>query len=282
MLKYQMNRQLIAGLFFLLLIASGSWLYVDSQALKSDRLAFLSVGQGDAALFESVDGVRVLIDGGPGSSAAKALDRLLPWWDKRLDAIVITHSHLDHIAGLHGIVERFQIGNLYLAKTVDVTPELESLAGKARKNNIKVWLLDNDYLLQLGPQSSLRLLIEKGQMLSNEQSIVAVLDDHGAQAALLADIGIEQEQRVMSKLGGIRPELVKIGHHGSDQSTSEEMLDRWQPCEAIISVGQNNRFGHPSPRVLKKLARHGALIRRTDEQGDIIYSLANQHWQLAP
>lgn len=276
------NRRSIAGLFFLLLIAVGSWLYVDSSILEADRLAFLSVGQGDATFFETAEGIRVMIDGGPDASAEKELSRLLPWWDRRLSAIVITHSHLDHIAGLQNIVGRFRVDDLYMAKTIEVTPELEALVHTARQNGIKVWLLDNDFEIRLGTQRSLELLVEKGQLLSNEQSLVAVLDDGGAKAVFLADIGIEQEQRVMRKLGEIRPELVKIGHHGSDQSTSEELLDRWQPREAIISVGQNNRFGHPSPRVLKKLARNGVQIERTDEQGTLIYKLASRHWQLAP
>lgn len=271
---------MLAGLFFLALLACAGWLYFGQAWPKTDRLVFLAVGQGDAILFETVRGQRVLIDGGPDGVAAKVLERYLPWWDRRLNAVVATHSDLDHIGGLEQILRNFEVGGLYMAKSIEPKPALEDLVGSARRQAVPVWLLADDYRLDFSAGSFLQLLVDLKPSTSNENSLVSVLHDEEADVILMADVGFDEEGRLLAEWPTLRPEIIKIGHHGSDLSTSEEMLLTWQPQQAVISVGRGNRFGHPSPRVLKRLERQGVPFLRTDEQGDIAYNLADGHWRI--
>lgn len=278
----RINRQTIVGLFFFALIVSGSLAYSKSIELRADRLTFFSVGQGDATLFETVGGERILIDGGPDESAEKKLSQKLPWWDHRLSAVVITHSHSDHIQGLEKILKNFRVENLYMAKNIEVTPFLENLTAIARNKGTNVRLLTADYQLNMADGANLKLLVDMSPLASNEQCIVSLLSDAGATAIILADVGEEQEKRLITKLKDFKADIIRIGHHGSDFGTSEAILEKWQPRQAVISVGRNNSFGHPSHRVLKRLERKGIAISRTDEGGDVAYALKNNHWELAP
>lgn len=281
MSEFKINRQAVAGLFFLLLIEIGSLVYVYEASPKNDRLVFLNVGQGDAILFETAESKRVLIDGGPDESASKKLNQFLPWWDRELSAVVATHSDLDHIGGLEKVINGFKVGGLYMAKDIEMKPALADLLSLARRKNVPIWLLAGDYSLNFSSTTIVELLIDRASQTSNENSIVSILNDRGAEAVLLADVGGLQEEKLLAKLPEIQPDIIKIGHHGSDLGTSEAMLDKWRPGEAVISVGKNNRFGHPSQRVIKRLERKRIIIKRTDEQGDIIYGLADGHWRPA-
>lgn len=282
MIKFQINRRLFAGLFFLLLLVLASLLYYQNALPRTDRLIFLSVGQGDAIFFETSRGERILIDGGPDGSADTSLNRYLPWWDRRLNAVIATHSDLDHIGGLEKVITNFAVDGLYLAKNIETKPALESLIGQARRKKVPVWLLTDDYQLNFSSTTYLKLLLDPTSGTSNDNSIASVLHDQEADVIMMADVGVEQEKKLLDELPGMQPEIIKIGHHGSDLSTGEALLSKWQPRDAVVSVGRNNRFGHPSPRVIKRLERNSVIIHRTDEVGDIVYHLIQGHWRVAP
>lgn len=272
------DRKLGYGLFFICLLLF-PWVYLESAANDKDRLIIMSVGQGDSILFESEQGERVLFDSGPDNSAAKKLSKILPWWDRRIEAIVISHAHADHLGGLGGILEAFSVGRIFVASDIDQTAELAALSDMAKQKGTVIISLDKEHILRLRDGDAVDLLVnQEGD--ANERSIIAMLEADGARAALLADLGADGERRAVEAKPDFKPSLLKISHHGSDFGTSPELLSRWQPKAAAISVGKNNSFGHPSLRVLKRLERAGVSVSRTDIDGDLVYESENGFWEL--
>lgn len=266
------------GLFFICLLLL-PWLYLESAGLDKDRLTVMSIGQGDSILFESKQGERVLFDAGPDSSTAKKLGKILPWWDRRIEAIVISHAHADHVGGLGEVLKAFSVGRIFVGSDIDQTAELAAIGGLAGQKGVSIVSLDKEHLLRLSDGDTFDLIAnQEGD--ANERSIIAMLEADGARAALLADLGADGERRAVEAKPDFKPSLLKISHHGSDFGTSLELLNRWQPKTAVISVGKNNSFGHPSLRVLKRLERAGVSVSRTDIDGDLVYESENSSWEL--
>jgi competence protein ComEC len=286
MIWHRLTKQaVLRGLFFVILLAiaiASSWFYQRSFELNNDRLVFLDVGQGDAIFFESREGQRVLFDGGPDDSAARQLARILPWWDRHLDAVILSHSHSDHLDGLRPVFAAFRVDRLFMADNIVRTGELDRLLIAAGEQGSVVSLLAKEFKLSLRADLFFRLLPDHLSVGENEQSLVALLYDGQAQAALLADISAAREEELASSNPDFKPALIKVSHHGSGLGTSQKILAAWQPKRAIISVGVKNRFGHPDGRVIARLERFGVLISRTDQADSLAYEPFGRDWLALP
>ena len=243
----------------------------------------LDVGQGDAILVEGPGGGRMLVDTGPDPDRLiTLLDRYLPPWDRRIDIVVITHPHEDHIAGLALLLERYRVGEVaesgmigpgpgYAASRValaalDMQPRL------LRAGDI-LWLdgarLEVDWPLPGG----VPLHPANGGKAINNVSIV--LDVHyGARRMLLTgDIEEEVDPQLLARgvaaPDGRRLDVLKVAHHGSGTATTAAFLAALQPRIAVISVGWGNVYGHPAPATLARLADSGAQVFRTDLDGTV-------------
>ena len=223
------------------------------------RVIFCDVGQGDGMLVMQ-NNFEMLIDTGPENMKMVAcLEKHLPFWDKTIEAVVLTHSDSDHSGGLK------QIRNYY----------------KINEQNIYSWSLRKDDVLKYGSIVYEVLSPSEDWGNENDNSTVGVLKVKDISFLLMGDVTGNVEQKLVwrhelldQEARSMNQEIIlKISHHGSAEATSQELLDAVKPAETVISVGKNNRFGHPTKVVLDRLKQAGIKIWRTDEQGEREFDL---------
>jgi len=239
---------------------------------KEMKVVFCDVGQGDGALIIK-GSFQMLVDvGGDNQKMLGCLSRHLPFWDKTIEAVVVSHWDTDHSGGLAGIYRYYTIEKLYANQSPPPTNEQKFYPTKVGLNDV-IRFGEIDFEILNG-------LVEDGDQ--NENSLVGLLryrdlpTEGQVKILMMGDTTSEVEQRLvwqgslkMALMdGGV--DVLKVSHHGSDRATSEELLDEIKPKMAIISVGKNNKFGHPAKEVLEKLERRGISVRRTDVEGDVL------------
>jgi competence protein ComEC len=245
------------------------------------RVSFLDVGQGEAILIQKGN-QQVLVDGGPTPQAlALELGDRMPFWDRTIELVVLTHPHADHLTGLVDVLQRYKVEQvLYpdLDDVLDYKPPLyEEWLGLIEEKDIPYTIAQAGQEIDLGdgviikvlhPQTS--LLADTGSDINNN-SVVLQLTMGKVSFLLTGDIEREAEFRLIAQRAGLASTVLKVSHSGSDTSTTAEFLAVVSPQVAVISVGEGNPFGHPSDEVLERLkAKLGEEnIYRTDVQGTI-------------
>ncbi len=337
---------------------------------KKLEVDFLDVGQGDAILIKAPDGQNILIDGGPNSRVVERLSAVLMPWDKKIDLMILTHPHDDHVSGLVNVIERFEVGRILYTGVSHDSPNYIAWLAAVKKKKIPMTIIDRPRTIGLGENCEMEILYpvesfldktvenlnntsivvrlvynetsflftgdaeenvekelleyqktpqnaeysdgggEQGSRTPSDKSRTGILSGNGISAdALLSsssrrqdnyNINLEtgQNKNTIIEKDGVfvdpsedevsfpdkylhnsilenpvkglgKVNVLKVGHHGSDTSSSEEFLKAVSPEMAVISVGKDNDFGHPSLRTIKKLERIGAKIFRTDEKGTV-------------
>jgi competence protein ComEC len=270
-----------AGLLLLggLILLPGSHRLL-SDALPSNplRVTFLDVGKGDAIVIETTNGAAAVVDAGGtlrggGDQAGRTI---IPYLRSRgirsIGALILTHPHPDHIGGAATLIEQFPIAFL-LDNGVDSTlPEYRRYRDAARAHKVEyhqmrrgtaVTFGDGVRLTAIAPPRSL------AQGRTNNTSIVLRLEYGNNVFLLTGDAEAESESEMLRSGQPLACDVLKVGHHGSKQSSSPEFVAAARPRIAIISVDANNRNGYPAPEVLERLKRAGAEIYRTDQHGAI-------------
>jgi competence protein ComEC len=244
------------------------------------HLFALDIGQGDAILVVAPTGETALIDGGPDPDLTlRRLGERLPFWQRRLDVLVLTHPHEDHLAGLLPALERFEVGMVIdPGRQYDNPSYPRFLELAAREPDAVVHQARAGDVIQLGPEARLRILFPGPDDVAaplpeddiNNASVVLLLESGGFRALLTGDAEAPLEQLLLERglLGPV--DVLKVGHHGSDSSTLPEMLAVVHPAVALISCGVDNEYGHPHAITLEQLASvPGLHIRRTDLEGTL-------------
>ena len=246
---------------------------------SSLELAFFDVGQGDAIFFETPQGHQVLIDGGPDTRVLTRLGEVMPFWDKSIDLVVVTHPDADHITGLVSVFERYKVKNvLWTGKRKD-TKVFEAFVQALEKEGAReVVARAGQKILFEGSKAELEILypnegIDIQQEKSNETSIIIRLVYGEYKVLLLGDTIKKIEKGLVKSEQELEADILKIAHHGSKTSTARELLEVVRPEIAIISVSKDNRYGHPSAQTLASLTEYGINIRRTDQEGTIFFYL---------
>lgn len=224
------------------------------RQLPDDKLhvVFCDVGQGDASLIIKGN-FQVLIDTGPKKGGVvDCLGRHMPFWDKKIEVVLISHPQADHMGDLRQVEEHYQVGKKLLT----------SAAG----DQIRYGDLSFDILW---PAASERENILGSSTDLNRLSTVVSLNYGRLRALFTGDLG-EVEERVLVDEGALNEiTVLKVAHHGSKYSSSEEFLQATRPKWAVISVGEKNSYGHPAPAVLARLEAVGARLLRTDRDGEV-------------
>jgi len=236
---------------------------------------FYDVGQGDSIFIETYLGNQILIDGGPDSTVLQKLGTDLPFYDRTIDLVILTHLHADHTAGLIEVLKRYKVKQVMLTRVsydtqtykrfLDLLEEKNIHATIARAGQI-VYLDDSTVLRVLHPFSDL-----SGQSFKqvNNTSIISRLSFGKADFLFTGDASRENEQALVSGGYTVSSEVLKVGHQGSRTSSGEQFLNAVSPDYAVISVGEENSYGHPHQEVLDNFEKANIPVSRTDESGDI-------------
>jgi competence protein ComEC len=243
------------------------------------HLTVLDIGQGDAILVEAPDGTTTLVDGGPDPDLTlRRLGANLPFFARRIDVLVLSHPHQDHVAGLVDVLDRYRVAALLHAGIPFENPANDRLRTDAARAGIPTVLARAGQRLDLGAGTSATVLypsssdadspLPEGDI--NNGSVVLLLEMRGFSALLTGDAEAPVETALLSR-GRLRPiDVLKVGHHGSNSSTTPSLVETARPSVAIISAGEGNEYGHPSPETLATLALRGEIaVLRTDLHGDV-------------
>jgi len=245
------------------------------QARANPRMTFFDVGQGDAIFLEMPNGNQVLVDGGPGDRVLARLGRAMPFWDRSIDILILTHPHLDHVEGLIDVLERYRVGMIVTSGAGYKTPEAQEWQKIIREKNIPLHIARAGERFNLGGGGVLDIFLPFADFSGSapkeiHDAMVAAKFSFGKNSVLLmGDAEREFEYKLVFFGFPVDSDILKIGHHGSRTSSAEEFVRAVSPIVSVIEVGKKNRYGHPHEETIGTLGRFGGRILRTDESGDI-------------
>ena len=227
----------------------------------------LDVGQADSILIKNNDKY-ALIDAGCNSTGDKLVSYLQSFGIEKIDHVVATHPHEDHIGGMDNIIKNFDVENFYMPDILTTTKTFEdvldaldvkALEYTVPKINDKFYL--NDAIFTV-------LHLDNNEDNLNDSSIVLKLDYGNNSFLFMADASSDVEEKILNK--NIKSDVLKVGHHGSEYSSSNEFLKKVGASYAVISVGKDNSYKHPSSLALKRLEKNNLKVYRTDINGTIV------------
>ncbi len=249
------------------------------RAAPSLRVHFIDVGQADSILIQMPDGATALIDGGNNDGKAAAYLRRMGV--TRIDVLIATHPHADHIGGLPLVMNTFSVGQVWTSGASNTTGIFETFLDTIAARKIPYHEAKAGDTIPLG---SARLAVlagaQKAQDL-NDTSLVVRLAYGTVSFLFTGDAQADVEARMLRLFPGqLRSTVLKVGHHGSSSSSSMPFLQAVQPRVAVYSAGRGNPYGHPTPRTIANLKAVGAVVYGTDVHGTVVISTDGTSYQV--
>lgn len=238
------------------------------------QVVFFDVGQGDSALLTLGNGTRILIDGGPDWSTLEKLGKYMPFFDRTIDIVILSHPNSDHMTSFPEVLRRYSVGTLVTAGTAYDSGVYAATLSGASVHGVP-------HVIMHAPQT----LSLKGGMMevlwppkimprgfsddANNASLVLRISYGEKRVLFTGDMESIVEKTLLAADADLASDILKVPHHGSKSSSTLEFLRAVQPKVAVISAGKNNSYGHPHPDVVARLTAMGTKILRTDDIGDI-------------
>lgn len=274
-----MKRFLLLGV-----IAVAVFVLTFSTRVTGNHIWFFDVGQGDASLVQW-GATEWIIDGGPDTTVVAKLGAVMSLWDREIARVVLTHPDADHIVGLLDVLQRYRVGSLLTSAWVKSSAESIALAEQVVATGVPTTILnqtDRTLPLPKGWTAIFPSLPPLAQT-TNDRSVVMFLTNGSIRMLWMGDASALVERHLLEHYTNFFPvDVLKIGHHGSCTSSSSEFLSAAAPTYAVISVGAENRYGHPCGKVLERLGQLPTKILRTDQWGDIHFTVNDDHLLLHP
>lgn len=248
-------------------------------SFRNDKLEIVvcDVGQGDAIYIKTPQNRQILIDGGPDKSVLDCLNSNMPFWDKSLDAVILTHNHADHMTGLISVLDRYNLKGFYSTEASS-SSEIKAIIGsKIAEKKMSANDLHAGSEFEDASGLNLRILWPSSEFVNemnqsntnidpNKSSVVILINYKDFKALFTGDAENEELFPIKNKIGDIN--LLKVPHQGSSGGVSDEILEVLRPEISVISVGKNS-YGHPHPSTITLLNKYKSKIYRTDRDGDV-------------
>ena len=225
---------------------------------------FFNVGQADSILIQNNE-KNMLIDAGNNEDGEMLVNNLKQLNVEKIDYLIGTHPHEDHIGGMDNIINNFEIGTIYMPNVQTNTKTFEDVLAAVSNKNLKIETPKVNDTFLLGEANCKILSVTDDEDNLNQSSIVIQLNFKDLSYLFMGDAEKEIEESI--DVGKVN--ILKVGHHGSDTSSSLDFINKIAPEVSIISVGKDNSYGHPSDDVIKRLENIGSKVYRTDEVGNI-------------
>ena len=248
-----------------------------AYAMPDNRLhvSFLDVGQGDAILIQTPNHQDILVDGGPSAQAISAqLSKLLPFWDRTIELVVLTHPHEDHLTGLLEVLQRYKVKQVFYLDTTYTLPDEQEWLNLIQQKHIKATMATAGQEIDLGTKDTTLEVVNPtpgSTVPAMDNGIVLKLSDEKISFLLTSDISADAEHDLITQRADVSCTVLKVAHHGSNDSSTAAFLAVADPKLAVISVGADNTFGHPGADTLQRLADVVGAdnIYRTDKNGTV-------------
>lgn len=258
-------------LFLATLLALLPFSFLFSLPSNKAYLIACNVGEGDAILITQKT-TQILIDGGPNNKVLDCLAKNMPFYDREIELIINTHPEKDHLTGLIDVFDRYQVKQLITNNLTSDSEVYKAFSQKVKQKNIPTFSPQKGDSIKIANLELISLWPDKkvlGEATAktpvNETGLVFQLKSGSFDVLLTADIDSQVEEQLIKENNFQDIEVLKIAHHASKYSSSEEFLKAVHPQIAIISVGKNS-YGHPTQEVLERLQSLGIKILRTDKE----------------
>lgn len=243
---------------------------------KELKINFIDVGQGDSCLITTPQNKKVIVDSGGSESYDVGKNVLLPYLlDKRItkiDYIMISHFDTDHCKGFEYVLENIKVKNVIISKQSETSENFKQIMKIIRKKRINLIIVQKETKIKIDNFTTVDILSPQSENIAdnmNDNSIVAKLEAYNFSILFTGDASEKIEKELIKEKINLKSDILKVSHHGSKTGTSEEFLKSVKPKIALIGVGENNKFGHPTEDVIKRLTENKVKIYRTDTDGEI-------------
>lgn len=249
-------------------------LSISSESNNKMRVHFLDVGQADCILIQMPDDKSMLIDAGNNADEANIVSYIKSLGINKIDILIGTHPHADHIGGMDAVINSFDIGKIYMPKVSNNTKAFERVLLAIKSKGLKVSSAKAGTVLDAGPSVKAEILAPNNTSYKelNNYSVVVRIAFGSTAFLFTGDAEKESEDEMLLNGFDVKSTVLKVGHHGSTSSTTAKFLKAVSPKYAVISTGEGNDYGHPHRETLDRLKKAKIQIYRTDKSGTIVFT----------